>query len=155
MPKFLGEYDVKADSKGRVRLPSDLLRQMGEGMRYTFIVNRGIDTHLVLYPKTVWERVTQEIDKLNTYVKKNRDFVRYFYRGATELSPDKTDRILLPKRLMEYAKLEGKLVLFAYQDRIEIWSSKQYEDAMDQEPEDFADLAQDVMGENNADNSDK
>ena len=148
MPRFLGEYDVKVDSKARLRLPKDLLRQFGkeEGEDLTFVLNRGFENCLVIYPKYVWDRITKEIDKLNIYKKKNREFVRYFYRGATELTLDKSDRVLIPKRLTEYAKIQSDVILFAYQDRVELWSQEYYNAWMENEPEDFSDLAEEVMG---------
>jgi len=147
MPQLLGEYECKIDAKGRLRLPSDLINQLGDNYRYSFVINRGFEKCLVLYPKHVWEGITKQIDKLNIYRKKNRDFVRYFYRGATDLLMDKTDRVLIPKRLLEYADIDKDLVLFAFQERIEIWSSSYYDNWMEDEPADFADLAEDVMGD--------
>ena len=117
MPQLLGEYDCKLDAKGRVRMPSPLLKQLGEhgdGEAFVFVVNRGIEDCLTLYPKVVWDEVSEEVNQLNTYVKKNRAFVRYFFRGATELNTDSSDRINLPRKLLEYAGIEKELVLFAH-----------------------------------------
>ena len=100
----------------------------------------------MLYPKNDWERISAEVNQLNQYVKKNRDFLRYFYRGATELSLDGTGRILLPKKLQEYAGVEKELVLFAHSDRIEVWDKEAYDGLLTDEPEDFASLAEEVMG---------
>ena len=74
----------------------------------------------MLYPEPVWERITNEINQLNLYNKKNRNFVRYFYRGAQKVSMDSADRILVSKRLLEYAGIDKEVVLSAYNDRIEI-----------------------------------
>lgn len=77
---------------------------------------------------------------------KNRDFVRYFYRGAQELMMDGAERILLPKRLLEYAGIDKDVVLSAYNGRIEIWTKDEYDNLLDEEPADFSDLANDVLG---------
>lgn len=146
MQQFLGEFECKLDDKGRLRLPSQLLKQLGDSDAQTFVVNRGFEQCLALYPMAAWSEITKEINKLNMYVKKNRDFVRYFFRGATELSMDGNERINLPKSLLEYIGAEKEVVLFAYFDRIEIWSKSKYESLLDEEPTDFADLAEDVMG---------
>ncbi|HFC00548.1 MAG TPA: division/cell wall cluster transcriptional repressor MraZ [Phaeodactylibacter sp.] len=146
MPQLLGEYDCKIDSKGRVRVPSPLLKQLGEMESYAFVVNRGIEDCLTLYPKSVWDEVSKEVNDLNTYVKKNRAFVRYFFRGATALNTDGSDRILLPKKLLEYAGIEKELVLFAHTNKIEIWAKDKYDNVLEEEPEDFSDLAEEVMG---------
>ena len=81
-------------------------------------------------------------------MKKNREFIRYFYRGASELELDNTGRLLLPKRLLDYAGAEKEVVLFAYSNRIEVWDKKTYEGLLTDEPDDFADLAEEVMGKN-------
>lgn len=146
LQQFLGEYDCKLDAKGRVRMPSTLLRQMTEQVQEGFVINRGFEQCLVIYPKREWNRISKEINQLNLYVKKHRNFVRYFFRGATELQLDSNDRILLPKRLLEYADVGKELVLFAYFNRIEVWSQEAYDNLLEDEPQDFADLAEEVMG---------
>ena len=143
---MFGEYDCKVDAKGRFRVPAQLVKQLGEAIQHPFVVNRGIETCLVLYTNDVWQKISKEVDNLNMFVKNNRKFARYFYRGATELTMDKTDRMLLPKRLVEYAKIEKEVVLFAYNNRIEIWAKEHYENMLDDEPDDFANLAEEVMG---------
>ncbi len=148
MQQLLGEYECKIDPKGRMRLPSDLISQLGEDAR-TFVVNRGFEKCLMLYPEKVWENITSEINQLNLYNKKNRDFVRYFYRGAQKITPDSADRVLIAKRLMEYAGVDKEVILSAYNDRIEIWAKDQYDQMLDDEPDDFSDLAEDVLGKIN------
>lgn len=144
--RLLGEYDCKIDAKGRMRMPSGLISQLGEEKAQNFVINRGFEKCLMLYPEEVWERITSEIDQLNLYNKKNRDFVRYFYRGASKVEMDSADRILLTRRLLEYAGIEHDVILLAYSDRIEIWSSDEYNSLLEAEPDDFSDLAEDVLG---------
>ncbi|MGA1581764.1 MAG: division/cell wall cluster transcriptional repressor MraZ [Saprospiraceae bacterium] len=146
MPQLLGEYECKMDSKGRLRMPSPLLRQVGDEGVYHFVVNRGFENHLMLYPKLVWDRISSEVNQLNTYNRKNLAFIRYFYRGAQEVAVDGADRVLLPRKLLEYAGIEKDVIIFAYNDRMELWAKDQYEDLLGQEPEDFLDLAEEVMG---------
>ena len=149
MSQFLGEFECKIDAKGRMRMPSQLIKQMAGEEAEGFVLNRGFEKCLVLYTKKEWEKITAEINSLNTYVKKNRDFVRYFYRGASELSADSADRILIPKRLLEYASVQKEITVFAYMNKIELWAKEQYEDMLEDEPMDFGDLAEDVMGGTN------
>ena len=150
MYQFTGEYDCKVDAKGRLRLPSALVRQVG-GNHLSFTVNRGFEKHLIMYPREVWERKTKEINQLNIYSQQHRRVIRYFYRGATEVQLDSADRVLLPKSLLDYASIEKEVMLFAYQDQIEIWSKKGYEQMIEQEPEDFSSIADMVFGNNAAD----
>jgi MraZ protein len=146
MIQLQGEYDCKVDVKGRFRLPSQLVRQLGEAKDAALHINRGMEKCLTLYPDEVWAKITAEINGLNLYLASNRKFARYFYRGATELTVDKSDRVLMPKSLAEYAGIENDIVLFAYHNRIEIWSKDNYEAMLDSEPEEFAILTDEVMG---------
>lgn len=148
MANFIGEFDCKLDAKGRLMLPSGLRKQLDPAAQERFVLNRGFEKCLVLYPKNEWEGISSEVNKLNQYVKKNREFIRYFYRGASELELDNTGRLLLPKRMLEYAGTEKEVVLFAYSNRIEVWDKKTYEGLLTDEPDDFADLAEEVMGKN-------
>ena len=151
MSHFLGEYECKLDGKGRFILPATLKKQVPQEAGEHFVVNRGFEKCLVMYPKNEWDIIADEINKLNPYVKRNRDFVRYFFRGATELTLDTASRLLLPKRLLEYAEIDKDLVLFAHTNKIEIWAQEQYDNVLGSEPEDFADLAEAVMGKNTKD----
>ena len=151
MTNFIGEFDCKLDAKGRLMVPSGLRKQLDPAANESFVINRGFEKCLVLYPKNDWERISSEVNQLNQYVKKNREFIRYFYRGATELSLDGNGRILLPKRLQEYGGVGKEVVLFAYSDRIEIWDKDTYENLLTDEPDDFANLAEEVMGGMSAD----
>lgn len=146
MTNFLGEFECKADAKGRILLPSGLKKQLSPVAQEKFVINRGFEKCLVLYPMNEWDAISSEINQLNLYVKKNRDFVRYFYRGATELILDSNSRLLFPKRLLEYAGIKKELILFAYSNRIEVWAKEVYESVLTDEPDNFASLAEEVMG---------
>lgn len=146
MTYLIGEYDCRIDAKGRVTLPAGLKEQLMPADQGRFVVNRGFEKNLVLYPDSEWRKISQEINSLNLYNKKNRDFVRYFMRGASELKTDLANRLLIPRTLIEYAGIDKEIVLFAYGQRIEIWSRDVYEEMMRSEPEDFSSLAEEVMG---------
>ncbi len=145
MHQLTGEYHCKVDTKGRLKLPSGLIRQL-DGQMLNFTINRGFERHLILYPQDVWDKKTKEFSQLSIYNKKNRQAIRYFYRGASLINCDSSDRILIPKLLMDYAGIEREVVLFAYQEQIEIWDKHAYESLLDEEPEDFSDLAEEVLG---------
>lgn len=146
MSHFLGEFDCKLDAKGRMMIPSSLKKQLPEAEREGLVINRGFEKHLVIYTKKEWDRITEELSKLNSYEKKSREFIRYFTRGATELTLDSANRILFPKSLIEYAGIQGELVLSCQLNKIEVWARDAYDAQMDSEPEDFANLAEEVMG---------
>lgn len=146
MFQLTGEYDCKMDAKGRLKLPAGLIRQLGSSGNLPLVLNRGFEKCLMLYPKEVWDKKAEEVNQLNIYIPKNRQFVRYFYRGASQLTTDSAERILVPKSLSEYAGLGKEVVLFAYHEQIEIWSKDRYEEMLNSEPEEFSGLAESVFG---------
>ncbi|MBC8344031.1 MAG: division/cell wall cluster transcriptional repressor MraZ, partial [Bacteroidetes bacterium] len=93
-----------------------------------------------------WEIITEEINKLNNYDREVREFRRFFYRGANELTLDSSSRILLPKTLIEWSKIDREIVLFCHTNMIEIWAKTAYDGLLSTEPEDFSLLAENVMG---------
>ncbi|MEJ2881707.1 division/cell wall cluster transcriptional repressor MraZ [Pedobacter sp. GR22-6] len=148
MVQLLGEFDCKLDAKGRLMVPSSLKKQLPNVEQEGLVINRGFEKHLVIYPKKVWEGIVEDLGKLNPYEQKTREFIRYFTRGATELILDAAGRVNLPKSLLESVGIEinTDLVLACQFDKVEVWSKKAYEALFDKEPEDFARLAEEVMG---------
>ncbi len=149
MNNLIGEFDCKLDSKSRFTMPSQLKKQFGQDDQFSFVMNRGFEKCLVLYPLSEWKKISDELSKLNIYKKKERNFLRYFLRGATNLTLDGNNRLLLPKTLMLYAEIEKDIILFAQFNRVEIWAKTLYENLLTDEPDDFATLAEDVMGADN------
>src|SRR5471030_46689 len=146
MSKFLGEFDCKLDAKGRMMIPVGLKKQLPEAGDKGLVINRGFEKHLVIYTREEWDRITGELEKKNAYEKKTREFIRYFTRGASELTLDSAGRVLLPKSLLEYAGIESDVVLACQFNKIEVWAEAAYNSQLDNEPENFAKLAEDVMG---------
>lgn len=146
MPQFLGEYECKIDAKGRMRMPTPLIKQLDGLEKEGFVMNRGFEKCLVLYPKSEWTKITEELNGLNQYEPENRDFIRKFFRGATEMTLDSTDRILITKRLKEYAHIDKEAVVFAYLNKIEIWSNEEYDNYLENSSNSMSSLASKVMG---------
>ena len=147
MSGILGEFEVSMDPKGRVRVPAALTKQLSADDNARFVITRGFEKCLVLYPYTEWQHVSRRLNGLNMFVKKNRDFVRYFMSGATELTLDANDRVLIPKPLQGYAGLEKELVFSAFQGKVEVWDKAKYHETIAMDSDDFAGLAEEVMGE--------
>ena len=147
MSSLIGEYQCKVDAKGRFMLPAGLKRQLDPSAKDQFVINRGFEGCLVLYPMNEWEIETGKFKDLNLFVTKNRKFIRQFNNGATHLSLDGTGRVLLPKPLMGAVGIAKEIVLFAYANRIEVWDKAKYDLVMNDGLDDFAQLAEDVMGE--------
>lgn len=150
---LIGEFECRLDDKSRIILPAALKKQISQEAHDQFVINRGFEGCLVLYPQNVWEETTGKMNKLNLFVKDHRQFVRAFNNGATPLSLDSQNRLLLPKTLLDYASIDREVILFAYSDRIEVWNKKTYLELVSREPEDFAQLAEKVMGNANISNS--
>lgn len=146
MGHFLGEFECKVDTKGRMVLPAGLKRQMPDVERDGLVVNRGLEAHLVIYSRKEWDRITEELSKLNTFERKTREFIRKFMRGATELTLDSANRVLLPKALLAYANIQSDLVLASQFNKIEVWAKAVYDKQWEDEDDDFAALAEEVMG---------
>ena len=127
-------------------IPTGLKRQLPEAEAEGLVINRGFEKHLVIYTRKEWNLIIEDLAKLNQYEKRTREFIRYFTRGATELSLDASGRILLPKALLEYAGIGNDVVLACQLNKIEVWDQKAYDAQMDSEPENFANLAEEVMG---------
>jgi len=111
MSHFLGEFDCKLDAKGRMMIPSSLKKQLPKIEQEGLVINRGFEKHLVCYTKKEWDKIVDELSKLNPYEKRTREFIRYFTRGATELTLDSANRVLLPKILLEYADIQADVVI--------------------------------------------
>ncbi len=145
MSQLHGEYECKLDAKGRLIIPAALKKQLPEAGKDSFFINRGFEKCCVLYPSNEWQTIAAEINKLSDYIKKEREFKRYFLRGASQLEMDSASRVNLPKSLLEYAGATTEVVLLAYGNKIELWSKAGYEKMLSEEPEDFSALAEEVM----------
>ena len=147
---FLGEFEVTVDPKGRFLLPAGLKRQLPEGENTHFVINRGFEKCLTLYPKQSWDPLYAQISTLNDFDPAVRNFRRIFLNGATDVEIDSAGRILLPPNLKEYAELGKDIVLVSAVDKIEIWSAENYKKFFESySPNDFSTLAQQVMVKGN------
>jgi len=154
MSGLVGEFECALDSKGRFLFPSGLRKQLDAAANEVFMMNKGFENCLTLYPMNEWEKVSSKLAKLNLFKPKNRMFYRLFHQGAKQLVLDKTSRILIPTALMERIGLKKEIMLTAYNDRIEIWDKKEYFSLMKENIADFSDLADEVMGEIDSNNDD-
>ncbi len=144
---FLGEYEVTLDSKGRFLLPAAFKKQLPEDWGNQFVVSRGIELCLTLYPMKTWEPIFTKISLLNDFDSKVRQFQRHFLNGATNIEMDSAGRLLVPPQLKEFAGLDKDVVLFAKVNKIEIWDSTKYKQFFENfSSESFSALANEVMG---------
>jgi MraZ protein len=144
---FLGEFEATLDPKGRFLLPAGIKKQMPEDEAQRFVINRGFEKCLALYPVKNWEPLFADISHLNDFDPKVREFRRYFLNGATFVEPDTAGRLLVPPNLKIHADLQKDIVLVAAVNKIEIWDSNKYKQFFDSfSPDAFSRLANEVMG---------
>jgi MraZ protein len=143
---FLGEYEATIDAKGRFLLPAGFKKQLPQDATAQFVINRGFEKCLTLYPLQTWEPIFSQISQLNDFDPKVREFRRYFLNGATEVELDSAGRLLLPKNLLGHASLEKDIVLVSAVNKIEIWDKIKYNEFFESfTPETFSNLANEVM----------
>ena len=143
---FLGEYEATLDSKSRFLLPVGFKKQLSEDGPTQFVINRGFEKCLSLYPMKSWEPIFARISQLNDFDPEVRQFRRYFLNGATLVELDSAGRLLVPPNLKEHAGLDKDIVLSAAVDKIEIWDKSKYQQFFEAFlPETFSSLAKQVM----------
>jgi MraZ protein len=149
MAGFIGEYDCRLDDKGRFALPSGIKKQLNPADNETFVVNRGFEDHLNLYPLKEWEKLMTAVNrKVNAFTEKGRKFLRQLRNGAIPVSLDANGRLLLPQNLMQYAGIKKDLMVVGAFDRIELWDKAKYEQEMKSGSSEFSNLAEELLGSN-------
>jgi len=151
---IIGTYECKVDAKGRVLLPAPLKKQLTDSLNDGFVLKRSVfQPCLELYPMSEWNLMMQKINKLNRFVKKNNDFIRRFTAGVKMVEIDNLGRLLIPKDLVTFGNISKDLVLSSAVNIVEIWDKDLYEKSISGDDMDFADLAEDVMGNINDDDN--
>ena len=154
MDTIVGTYECKVDAKGRLMLPAPMKKQLTGSLQNGFVLKRAVfQPCLELYPMDEWNLMMEKINKLNRFVKKNNDFIRRFTAGVKVVEIDNLGRLLIPKDLVAFASISKDLVLSSAVNIVEIWDKDLYEKAIDDSVVDFADLAEDVMGNLNDDDN--
>lgn len=148
MNSLIGTYECKVDAKGRLMLPSAIKKQLLPVLQNGFVLKRAVfQPCLELYPMVEWELLMQKMNKLNRFKKKNNDFIRRFTAGVKVVEVDSTGRLLIPKDLMVFSGISKDIVVSSAINIVEIWDKDKYEQAIDDAADDFADLAEEVMGQ--------
>lgn len=135
---FIGEYQHTLDSKGRIIIPS----KFREGLGYEFVMTKGLDDCLFVYPKDEWKILEDKLKALPLTNRDARAFIRFFFSGATECILDKQGRVVIPANLREHSKLQKDSVIIGVSTRIEIWSKDRWENYIDDD-----NLSYDIIAE--------
>ena len=152
MNTLIGTYECKVDAKGRLMLPVSLKKQLASVMNNGFVLKRAVfQPCLELYPMNQWELLMQKINKLNRFKKKNNDFIRRFTAGVKSVELDGSGRLLISKDLVGFAQISKDIVVTSAVNIIEICDKDNYEKAINDAAGNFAELAEDVMGQDDVD----
>lgn len=140
---FIGEYHHTIDEKNRLTLPVKVRQDLGND----FILTRGLDGCLFIYPKEEWENIINKYRELpNT--KDARNFMRFFLSGATICNLDKQGRISITAPLLEYSMLTKDCVIIGVNERLEVWDKNRWDLFMQTNEDNFTDLADKLFAPN-------
>lgn len=138
---FMGEYQHSLDEKGRLIIPAKFREDLGE----KFVLTRGLDNSLFVYPMNQWKILEEKIKELPTSQADTRAFVRLFFSGAVEAEPDKQGRMVLPQHLREHAKIERDVYIIGVSTKIEIWSKQIWEEYTNHARQSYEEIAENII----------
>lgn len=140
---FIGEYHHTIDEKGRIIIPARFRDELGS----SFIVTRGIESCLFVYPNKNWEQICEKLNSLPFTRKDARVFSRFFMSGATNVELDKQGRINISSPLITHANLKKDCVVIGTGDRLEIWSKEDWDSFFNSNKDSMSDIAENLFNE--------
>jgi MraZ protein len=120
---FTGQYDFVIDSKNRINIPSIFRKQLHKSDKNRFVITRGIDRCIWVYPLGEWEKIEKELSQLSSLSRTNRTFLRNHLRHAKIVSSDDQGRLILTKSLIEHANILKDITIIGVLNKIEIWDN--------------------------------
>lgn len=138
---FMGEYQHSLDTKGRLIIPAKFRDELGAGA----VMTRGLDNCLFLFPRDEWGILEEKLKSLPLTKSDARQFVRFFFSGATECELDKQGRIIVPQNLRDYANMDKEVVAIGVSNRVEIWSKENWAAYMDKAEESYESIAENIV----------
>lgn len=145
MAFFKGQELYSIDSKGRVNIPAKMRKCISPEAADMFAITRGVDKCIVAYPMDEWKHYEKKFESLNQYDAKNRYFLRMILMWSEEVGLDAQQRISLPKKLLEFAGIEGKVMIVGMADHIEFWNPEEFEKYLAGYEESYETVASTVM----------
>ena len=141
---FTGEYNNSIDQKNRLSIPAKYRKALSPVNNGTFVLTRGFDECLVLYPLDEWKKVELQLGSLSSIKIKNRSFVRSIVRCAVHLKYDSQGRIAIPENLLKYAKIDKNVTIIGMIKKIELWSPALLNEDISPDGDDYEDLANEI-----------
>jgi len=145
MSSFKGSYSYSVDSKGRINIPARLRKYVSPEANDTFVVTRGFEKCLFLYPLDEWSTLEGSIRGLSPSISQHRFLARTLLQYATETQLDGQSRIVIPRELLQFAGIEDQVLIVGVLERIEVWNPKEYEGYMTSQTESYENVAQAVF----------
>jgi MraZ protein len=145
MSSFKGSYSYSVDSKGRINIPAKLKKYVSPDANDTFIVTRGFEKCLFLYPLDEWNGLESSIRGLSSSNSQHRFITRTLLQYATESQLDGQSRITIPRELLQFAGIDDQVLIIGVLERIEVWNPKEYDVYMSSQTESYENVAQSVL----------
>ena len=142
---FRGQYTYSLDSKGRVSIPAKLRRQLSPEANDSFVMTRGTDKCIDVYPMDQWHQFEQKLLDLNPFKPQEAKFIRMILQHATEDKLDVQARILIPPNLIDYAEIEKEVLVLGALKKIELWNPNLYKEYLERSSETYEGIAAKVM----------
>ncbi len=138
---FMGEYQHNIDDKNRLIIPVKFRDMLGS----SFVVTRGLDRCLFVYPMEEWKALTEKLKSLPFTKADARAFTRFFFSGATECEWDKQGRVNIPPHLREHGHLVKECVIIGVQSRMEIWGKTEWDAYSLEQEHSFGEIAEKLV----------
>ncbi len=145
MSSFKGSFNYTVDSKGRINIPAKMRKNLSPEANNSFVITRGFEPCIFVYPNDEWMKREAEIGKLMQTDPQHRFFTRMLLQYATDAELDGQSRIVLPKELISYAKIENEVFILGAFDRIEVWNPEEYKKYLGAQQEDYLTVASKVF----------
>jgi len=138
---LVGEFHHTLDNKNRLTVPARFREELGE----RFIITRGIDNCLFVYPLAEWELLEQRLSQLPFTKANARAFTRLLFSGAVEAEMDRQGRVLVPLNLKQYALIDKEVVIIGVSSRAEIWSLENWKQYQQQASDSFVEISEKLI----------
>ena len=142
---FRGQFSYSVDAKGRVSIPARLRKHVSPEANDTFVMTQGTGKCIDVYPLDQWLVFEKKLEELNPFDPRKAKFIRMILQHAAEDTLDSQSRILIPQKLLEYAKIEKEVIILGALKKIEIWNPKEFENYLKDTPETYEEIAAQVM----------
>ena len=145
MPSFKGLFRYTIDNKGRVNIPSKIRKSMDPSSNETFVITKGLDGCLFVFPLNEWDKIEEKFRELSLTQKDHRFFIRSLYSHAYEVQCDRQGRIAIPSQLTILAKIEKEVIVTGIFNRIEIWNPTVYDEYLETTDETYESIAEKIV----------